>query len=300
MSKLTILSPGNGANRYKRAPPGEAPVKIDSPKDVEPDKAQYEPKASQVNKPEVVASKDAAPAAAVVQSPAESKPKDTVPDVPAAKQNLPAPAVPAAAAAAANMQDPDDAAVFPESSFEQEIPKSNSAKKESPVNPGRASPSDTEQKDGCLNFNYFEMKRSGSEMDPEYSFHFQMFVTEPHLQGLYALYFHNCLNYLDKLEESQGTFSAIDLDLYIEERNLNNFLSAGEIPLPQLFFALSVIFFILGIIWFYSLQNRASETFKIHYLMGVLVFVKAISLLFHGVSGNLNQFWVSQINRCSP
>ena len=109
-----------------------------------------------------------------------------------------------------------------------------------------------------------------------------MFVTEPHLQGLYALYFHNCLNYPGKIEEV-SIYSTVDLDIWIDEQNLSNYLSAGQIPLPQLFFALAVIFFILGTIWFYSLQNRASETFKIHYLMGVLVFVKAISLLFHGV-----------------
>ena len=111
-----------------------------------------------------------------------------------------------------------------------------------------------------------------------------MFVTELNLQGLYALYFHNCLNYPIKLEELGQGYTTIDLDMHIVERNMHNYLSAGEIPLPQLFFALSVIFFILGVIWFYSLQSRSSETFKIHYLMGVLVFVKAISLLFHGVS----------------
>lgn len=70
----------------------------------------------------------------------------------------------------------------------------------------------------------------------------------------------------------------------IIEKNSDGYLSAGEIPLPQLYFALSVIFFILGGIWFFSIHNRPNETLKIHYLMGVLVFVKAISLLFHGVS----------------
>lgn len=113
-------------------------------------------------------------------------------------------------------------------------------------------------------------------------------VSSQEHEGLYGLYFHNCLNY----PSSPGrmlTLHAIALDMRLIEKNLGNYLSAGDIPLPQLFFVLSVTFFLLGAIWCCSLKGRSNETFKIHYLMGVLVFVKAFALLFHGVS-ELNCF----------
>lgn len=109
-----------------------------------------------------------------------------------------------------------------------------------------------------------------------------MYITDQQFEGLYALYFHNCLNYPSKVQELHQ-YVSVDLDMNIVEKNIDSFLSAGEIPLPQLYFALSVIFFILATIWLLSIKSRPNETFKIHYLMATLVFVKALSLLFHGV-----------------
>ncbi|CAG2115574.1 unnamed protein product, partial [Medioppia subpectinata] len=73
-------------------------------------------------------------------------------------------------------------------------------------------------------------------------------------------------------------------NISISEDNLGNYLSAGEIPLPQLYFALSVIFFLLGVIWIHVIRNKQNDAFKLHYLMASLVFVKAFSLLFHGIN----------------
>lgn len=138
-----------------------------------------------------------------------------------------------------------------------------------------------------------------SQLDrPEFSilFQFQMYVHENY-QGLYGLYVHNCLNYPN--QNGQINFHSFDLDLKIVERNLDNYLSAGQMPLPQLYFSLAVIFFLLGTVWFYSLSSRNSDTFKIHYLMGVLVFVKALSLMFHSVSDwCLNSHWTSSCSCC--
>lgn len=108
-----------------------------------------------------------------------------------------------------------------------------------------------------------------------------MIVEEAH-QGLYNLFFHNCFNYGVHGGLRPPTF--INLSMSIVELNMDNYLSAGEIPLPQLYFALSVIFFLLGIIWFHVVRNKKEDAFRIHYLMAGLVFVKAFSLLFHGVS----------------
>ncbi|KAI7695675.1 hypothetical protein SSS_05942 [Sarcoptes scabiei] len=117
----------------------------------------------------------------------------------------------------------------------------------------------------------------------QYSFKFRMIVDSVY-EGLFALHFHNCFNHGNELQENK--FVSVDLNIDIVEKNINSFLSAGEIPLPRLYFDLSVVFFIIGIVWFVVLKNRRQETFKIHYLMGVLVFVKAFSLLFHSINNH--------------
>jgi len=41
----------------------------------------------------------------------------------------------------------------------------------------------------------------------------------------------------------------------IEEKNVQNFLSAGEMPLPVLYSTMAVLFFLSGIFWVYILKN---------------------------------------------
>lgn len=99
----------------------------------------------------------------------------------------------------------------------------------------------------------------------------------------------------------------------ITERNLEDFLSASEIPLPRLYISMAVIFFSAAVIWTYTLlKHRYTHThmrslcvkgvmclmivcvcvldrysvFKIHWLMAALAYTKAVSLLFHSVSTN--------------
>lgn len=100
--------------------------------------------------------------------------------------------------------------------------------------------------------------------------------------GLYSLYFHNCPNYNhhSKLHD----LTRVNFTMLIEEKNPDTYLSAGEIVLPQLYFILSLVFCILGVIWIQVLRGRRDDVFKIHYLMGTLVFIKAIALFFHSVS----------------
>lgn len=135
---------------------------------------------------------------------------------------------------------------------------------------------------GTCSLKNVKLYRSGDEKNPEFSFQIQAIIAEDSQEGLYSLFFHNCPNY-----NSHGGFrylTPVNLSMTVVEINLDNYLSAGEIPLPQLYFALSVIFFLIGIVWIHVIRNKKGDAFKIHYLMGALVFVKAFSLLFHGVS----------------
>lgn len=70
----------------------------------------------------------------------------------------------------------------------------------------------------------------------------------------------------------------------IKEDNRGNYLSAGEMQLPALYCTMAVLFFLSGCFWVFILRQSKHPVFKIHYLMAVLVFLKALSLAFHGVN----------------
>lgn len=111
-----------------------------------------------------------------------------------------------------------------------------------------------------------------------FSFNFTIFVDNHQQEGLYNLYFHSCPSY--KTAEYMISF-----DIDIEESNADyNYLSAGEMPLPALYFMMSFLFFLSAIFWVFLLKKSKNPVFKIHYLMGVLVFLKALSLLFHAIN----------------
>ncbi|GFQ87106.1 protein GPR107 [Trichonephila clavata] len=98
--------------------------------------------------------------------------------------------------------------------------------------------------------------------------------------GLYSLYFHNCA-------KNDQLLLPVNLSIAIIEHNGKNYLSAGEMPLPNLYFMMSLIFLVSGFVWIGVLRRKKEETFKIHYLMGLLVFLKSLSLLFHGINYNI-------------
>lgn len=114
---------------------------------------------------------------------------------------------------------------------------------------------------------------------PVYSFQFGVNIDKEFHEGLYSLYFHNCL--VNPLGFSNNS---ANLSVSISERNDGSFLSAGEIPLPQVYFLMAVVFFAVGCYWIYLLRQRRQEAYKIHFLMGLLVFVKSCSLLLHGIN----------------
>lgn len=81
-----------------------------------------------------------------------------------------------------------------------------------------------------------------------YNINFAMFISTDEEEGLYNLYFHSCPNYFfDKFY--------LNFDVVIEENNSGNFLSAGEMPLPALYFMMSVLFCLSGLFWVYILRS---------------------------------------------
>ncbi|ETN64571.1 lung seven transmembrane receptor [Anopheles darlingi] len=120
--------------------------------------------------------------------------------------------------------------------------------------------------------------KEGEDTFKYYSFKFAIYVATKQEEGLYNLYFHSCPNY------APSTLYELNFNVDIEERNSGNYLSAGEMPLPALYFMMAVLFFLSGLFWVFILRKSKQPVFKIHYLMGVLVFLKSLSLLFHSIN----------------
>ena len=127
-----------------------------------------------------------------------------------------------------------------------------------------------------------------------YSFGFKLVILKPEEMGLYSIFFHSCPNY-EKTNDALWTLIRTNLSIDIIERNVGSYLSGGEIPLPELYFFLSLVFAIAGCIWIQVLRSKRHETFQIHYLMALLVFVKSAALLFHGINYHFISIAGSQI-----
>ncbi|XP_055964861.1 protein GPR107 [Sorex fumeus] len=112
------------------------------------------------------------------------------------------------------------------------------------------------------------------------SFQFYFNVTNDDQEGLYSLYFHNCIR---KVQPVGGRKFSFSLDINIREKNPDSFLSAGEIPLPKLYISMALFFFLSGTVWIHILRKRRNEVFKIHWLMAALPFTKSLSLVFHAI-----------------
>ncbi|XP_043478257.1 protein GPR107 isoform X1 [Leptopilina heterotoma] len=110
-----------------------------------------------------------------------------------------------------------------------------------------------------------------------YNTSFFMKVYTKQEEGLYNFYFHSCPNY-----KNDDVF--VDFTMHIRESNHDNYLSAGEMPLPALYFMMALLFFLSGCFWVFILKKSKHQVFKIHYLMAILVYLKSLSLLFHGIN----------------
>ncbi|XP_062844729.1 protein GPR107 isoform X2 [Trichomycterus rosablanca] len=120
--------------------------------------------------------------------------------------------------------------------------------------------------------------------DNTYSFQFYFNVTTEKQQGLYNFYFHNC--YSTSAEPNDVYLQSVhrfSIDINVQEKNPESFLSAGEIPLPKLYISMSVFFFLIGVVWVHVLRTRRADVYKIHWLMAALPFTKCLSLIFHAI-----------------
>ncbi|XP_026067433.1 protein GPR107 isoform X1 [Carassius auratus] len=116
-----------------------------------------------------------------------------------------------------------------------------------------------------------------------YSFQFYFNVTTDEQQGLYNFYFYNCYSLLLNQDSSLSGMLPFSIDINIEEKNPDSFLSAGEIPLPKLYICMSMFFFLIGTLWVHVLRTHSSDVYKIHWLMAALPFTKSLSLIFHSI-----------------
>ncbi|XP_026316354.1 protein GPR107 isoform X2 [Hyposmocoma kahamanoa] len=111
-----------------------------------------------------------------------------------------------------------------------------------------------------------------------YNTSFAMYVASSNEEGLYNLYFHNCPRATGKPAPLINTI----IEIY--ESNDGNFLSAGEMPLPALYSMMSLIFFLSAGFWTFLLRTSRHTVYRIHIIMCVLVYLKALSLAFHAIN----------------
>ncbi|XP_055957802.1 protein GPR107-like isoform X1 [Patella vulgata] len=114
-----------------------------------------------------------------------------------------------------------------------------------------------------------------------YDTHFLVVINSETEEGLYSLFFHNCLNFKPNVD------STVTMTLQVVEENNGNYLSAGSQPEPTLFFVFFLSYFICGCIWLSVLRKaEKNDVYKIHYLMLAVVWVKSVSCLFHGINSH--------------
>ena len=100
--------------------------------------------------------------------------------------------------------------------------------------------------------------------------------------GLYAFFFYNCHG----LRTKPPTITAATFTVHVEMWNYDKlgnkiFLMVGQEDLPTVYLLYTLVFSGLAFGWFKILAGApAGEVFRVHYMMGFLVAVKALSLLF--------------------
>lgn len=94
-------------------------------------------------------------------------------------------------------------------------------------------------------------------------------------EGLYYLYLHNC-------HDKNSDVTSLNYEAYITETNIGSFISAGKRHLPALYYVQSLMLFMFGIFWVLHLKS-SHPILKLHQMMTAFVFLKSLSLFFHGV-----------------
>lgn len=111
---------------------------------------------------------------------------------------------------------------------------------------------------------------------------FTVRITEEEQGGLYELNFHNCHhnNQDDDAPELRPDFQ---IHIEVNEKNERSYLSSGKMLLPEAYFFMFILFSGATFVWYNVLVTNRSKTFRIHWLMGVLITVKSLSLMAHSI-----------------
>ncbi|GAB5032083.1 protein gpr107-like [Nannochloropsis oceanica] len=96
-------------------------------------------------------------------------------------------------------------------------------------------------------------------------------------EGLYSLIFVRCRPPL-----SAVSFN-VNAKFYNPTARGPNFLSAGEAPLPTLYFAFFSLYVVAMVAWLMLCRRRKDHVHHIHHMMMALLFFKTLSLLFEAV-----------------
>lgn len=106
---------------------------------------------------------------------------------------------------------------------------------------------------------------------------FQIKITDKEAAGFYEFNFHDCFTYNSDLRPD------FDINIKITERNKYSYLSAGLINMPEAYFLLFIMFSVAACAWYSTLVSNRTKTFRIHWLMAVVITVKCMSLLAHSI-----------------
>ncbi|XP_052789550.1 protein GPR107-like [Mya arenaria] len=109
---------------------------------------------------------------------------------------------------------------------------------------------------------------------PSYNFSVMLAVLGDREEGIYTLNFHNC--------RSKST--KVNYVIDIIEMNGDNYLSAGMMPLPVLYFTLCGVYLAIAVLWNYIVCKAKDPVYKIHYLMLAVVYVKSLSCILHAMN----------------
>lgn len=101
-------------------------------------------------------------------------------------------------------------------------------------------------------------------------FVFQYAVPDAHE---YSLFFANCQNHV--MVSMKIKFALFN----VEANGRNDFLPAGKTELPRVYFAFFLAYIIAGAAWVYFCYTHWSTSHRIHGLMAVLIFFKALTVL---------------------
>ena len=103
--------------------------------------------------------------------------------------------------------------------------------------------------------------------------------------GLYSLLFARCHS-IDSLPSS-AYIKSVSFSLHASFYNPGpNYLSAGDTSLPTVYFVSFLLFAAAGVYWCYLLaqpQSTHGKVHHVHFMMSLLVWVKAISLLLESI-----------------